>query len=224
MNGWFSRAAIDRIADCAVAPSEEIASGAALLERYVDGDPTHGLGRELFRDQVAAIFGDYSVDRAFQFYCFANLLELAVRTGYVDLGVWDPRERLSESVAAFVAREAASENPCDLSLINSLSTRLEARCYRVEKFDISQFNAFASLLNLETSIRNDSNAQDFIAKTRRGEWSDDLVSWSHPNSSRILSIELLNEKTTGTITVGWRRWNTSRGSPISYGASKMTTV
>lgn len=204
MTGWFSGAAIDHIAECAVIGNDEgIRSGAALLQRYTELDPRHGLARQLFPDPRSVNLWGPESEIAFQFYCFANLLELAVRTGYVDLSVWDHKEALSEAVAKFVGREAASKTPGDTALTEALSTRLKEKNYRVEKLDTFQFNAFASLLNLESTMRNDSNARDFIEKTQSREWTDDLTFLVTPEHfADTLGRELLEEKKTGIIRGG----------------------
>ena len=244
MNGWFSRAAIDRIAECAATSSYEgifpgrTAGGAALLQRYTELDPPHGLAGLLFpepdpqpnSDEYAEriIFGGPPLGSqlTLQFYCFASLLELAVRSGYVDLSAWDQRDALSEAMAMFVERESTSGHfSCDTTLPEALSTRLKEKNYRVEKLETVQFNAFASLLSLETQIRNDNNARAFIKNSQRREWTDDLAFLITPEQfADTLSQELLSERTSGPSRVGRRYWNTSRGSPIFYGAWKMQTV
>ncbi len=206
MIGCFSRAAIDCIAKCAMMPmGASTMSGAAIVKNYTNKKkPFSGLEGKLFTVERKSVFYIYEFEVAFQFYSFSNLLELGVRTGYVDLSTWDQREELNEAVGEFVAQEAESRTPCDLTLIEALSTRLIEKKYRVDNLDIIQFNAFASLLNLETRIRNDSNARKFIENTQQLEsWKDDLaflVTAEH--FAAALVSELQNEEVTGTISGG----------------------
>lgn len=213
MNGWFSRAAVDRIAECALSPLPlENADGATaapltgreVLNRYARADSWHGLGRRrLFPDRdAAALFGAES-EVAMEFYSFAGLLELAVAAGYVDLGAWEHTDRLAELVPTFLARETASDAPADVTLLEALAARLQEKRYRVAAWQRAEFNAFASLLALDRAVRNDVHARAFLERCDARQWHADLAFLVTPEQfAAVLAGELRDETPAGAIRGG----------------------
>jgi hypothetical protein len=175
MSDWFSRAAVDRIAECVAVESQgtEPSPASSLLRRYVESAPLHGIGDKDF-PEPDPLLGDLISETAVEFHAFASLLELAVQTGYVDLGAWDDLQMLGSALTSFIEREAASDKPTDVTLLQALVTRLERHELRVAGRDDRVFYAFASLVHLTACVGQDLEARAFLRASRIWSPGDDL--------------------------------------------------
>jgi hypothetical protein len=102
-----------------------------------------------------------------RFYLFAGLVELAFSAGYVDLAAWEGVPSFALALKQFEAREAATKDATDLTLIRGLLSRLELKQSRVSVLDVRSFFAFASYLNLTGAMRRDEPSREFIEETIR---------------------------------------------------------
>lgn len=174
MSSGFTRAAVERIAQCAGAGARNAAPAAQAVRDDYRSSTTHFVGAFLSElDPEAWLFGE---PVGLRLYLFAELLELAVVAGYVDLGEMDERLLLGEALERFCAEERIEPDANDLTLVLDLLSRLRGLApMRVAQRDDKAFHAFAAYLCLVDQVRQDSDFHRFVAHSGESwQAGDDL--------------------------------------------------
>ena len=223
---WFTAAAIESIATCVscdLLPEERNAG--CIIQRYLESDRSTQSESFGLRN-VNFIEGELSGRKeSFRLYIFAGLLELAVSVGYIDLEGWKELTSLWEALKDFEKREnLIILYTVDLTLIQALLARLEARNYRSATTDNNSFYAFASYLQLTRAVHTDSRCHSFIAATADWEAYKPNSDFSFLLSPRHFSEALADGTVAGIpapalidglVTLDYFRWFTEILSRIS---------
>jgi len=164
MSTTFTKAAVERIAQCAGAvPRNDASTAEAVWTDYLDYEDRH-----LHRIGHYAFTLDPSVrelgfEVPLRLYFFAELLELAVVAGYVDLSEMDQRNMLRQALERLCDRVNGEG---DLILVSDLVARLQDKApLRVETRDDNAFHGYAAYLRLVDQVRSDVEFFEFLSRS-----------------------------------------------------------